>query len=250
MCVKSVYLNKMDLTVVIPTYNEAENIPIIVERIFNVFHEHSLEGEVIIVDDNSPDGTSKIAYQLKNTYNNLGVLCRVDKPGLSSAVLDGIQLAKGGIIGVMDADLSHPPEKIPELVKPNLSGESDLVIGSRNVKEGNIENWSLRRKASSKLATLAARGLTHVKDPMSVFFFLKKEVIEGIELSPKGFKIDLEILVKGKYKKVTEVPILFIDRKYGVSKLSRSVILDYFSHLVRLYLYKFFMSRQLGSSLA
>src|SRR3990172_7260843 len=220
MCVKSVYLNKMDLTVVIPTYNEVENIPIIVERIFNVFHEHSLEGEVIIVDDNSPDGTSKIAYQLKNTYNNLGVLCRVDKPGLSSAVLDGIQLAKGGIIGVMDADLSHPPEKIPELVKPILSGESDLIIGSRYVEGGNIENWPLSRRASSKLATLAARGLTHIKDPMSGFFFFRKEVLDGVELSPRGFKIGLEILVKGKYKKVTEVPIIFRNRDYGASKLS------------------------------
>ncbi len=229
----------MDITVIIPTYNEAKNIPILVDRVFKVFREHTLDGELIIIDDNSPDRTWEVTQQLKSIYSNLEVLRRFDKRGLSSAVLDGIQLAKGSIIGVMDADLSHPPEKIPELIKPILSGESDLVIGSRYVKGGNIENWPFRRKASSKLATLAARGLTHINDPMSGFFFLKKDVIEGVELSPKGFKIGLEILVKGKYKKATEVPIIFRDRKYGASKLSGSVILDYFFHLIRLYHHRF-----------
>ncbi len=229
----------MDLSVVIPTYNEAENIQILIERVFRVFHEHILDGEIIIVDDNSPDETWQVASQLKSTFINLEVLRRLNKRGLSSAVLDGIKLARGYIIGVMDADLSHPPEKIPELVKPIMSGESDLIIGSRYVKGGNIENWPLSRRASSKLATLAARGLTHIKDPMSGFFFFRKEVLDGVELSPRGFKIGLEILVKGKYNKVTEVPIIFSDRKYGASKLSGSVILDCFSHLLRLYHHRF-----------
>ena len=226
----------MDLTVVIPTYNEAENIPILVERIFKVFHEHSLDGEVIIVDDNSPDGTWEVARQLKGTHN-LGVLRRVDKRGLSSAVLDGFQMAKGKIIGAMDADLSHPPEKIPELIRPIMIGESDLVIGSRYIKGGNTENCSFRRKVSSKIATLAVTGLTNIKDPMSGFFFLRKDVIEGVEISPKGFKIGLEILVKGKYKNVSEVPILFKDRKYGKSKLSIGVILEDSLHIAKLYLH-------------
>ncbi|MBF8302480.1 MAG: dolichol monophosphate mannose synthase, partial [Candidatus Dadabacteria bacterium] len=212
----------------------------LIERVFRVFHEHSLDGEIIIVDDNSPDGTQQVASQLRSTFINLEVLRRLNKRRPSSAaVLDGIQLARGNMIGVMDADLSHPPEKIPELVKPILSGESDLIIGSRYVEGGNIENWPLSRRASSKLATLAARGLTHIKDPMSGFFFFRKEVLDGVELSPRGFKIGLEILVKGKYKKVTEVPIIFSDRKYGASKLSGSVILDYFSHLLRLYHHRF-----------
>ena len=234
------YIKRMDLTVIIPTYNESENIPILVERIFRVFREQSLDGEVIIVDNNSPDGTWEVAQQLKSTYNNLEVLRRINKKGLSSAVLDGIQLARGDLIGVMDGDLSHPPEKIPELVMPIVLGESDLVIGSRYVKGGDIENWPFRRKASSKLATLAARGLTRIKDPMAGFFFFKKEVIEGVELSPEGFKIGLEILVKGRYKNVTEIPILFRNREYGESKLSGRVISEYFSHLVKLYLYRFF----------
>src|SRR3972149_3442946 len=234
----------MDLTVVIPTYNEAKNIPILVERIFKVFREHTLDGELIIVDDNSPDGTWEVAQQLKGTYNNLEVLRRFDKRGLSSAVLAGIQLARGNIIGVMDADLSHPPDNIPELAKPIISGESDFVIGSRYVEGGDVENWPFARKVSSKLATLVARALTHVKDPMSGFFFFRKDVIEGVELSPEGFKIGLEILVKGKYKHVTEVPILFRDREYGKSKLSWGVIFDYFSQIAKLYQHRFLVARK------
>ncbi len=230
----------MDLTVIIPTYNEAMNVPILIERIYRVFREYSLEGELIIVDDDSPDRTWEVAQQLKSVYNNLEVLRRFEKRGLSSAVLDGMQLARGNIIGVMDADLSHPPEKIPELVKPIISGDSDLVIGSRYVEGGDIQNWPLRRMFSSKLATLSARGLTNIKDPMSGFFFFRKEVIEGVELSPKGFKIGLEILIKGRYKNPIEVPILFIDRKYEASKLSSGVILEYFSQILELYVYRFF----------
>lgn len=127
----------MDLSVVIPTYNEAENIQILIERVFRVFHEHSLDGEIIIVDDNSPDGTQQVASQLKSTFIDLEVLRRLNKRRPSSAaVLDGIQLARGNMIGVMDADLSHPPEKIPELIKTILSGESDFVIASRYVNGG------------------------------------------------------------------------------------------------------------------
>jgi len=226
----------MDLTVVIPTYNEAENIPILLDRVFREFREHGLDGEVIIVDDNSPDGTWEIAQQLQSTYNNLEVLRRVDKRGLSSAVLDGFQIAKGKIIGVMDADLSHPPERIPEIVKPIIAGESDFVIGSRYIEGGGTEKWSFRRKVSSIIAALAVRGLTNIRDPMSGFFFFRKEVIEGVELHPKGFKIGLEILVKGKHKNVSEVPILFRDRKYGKSKLSSEVILEDSLNIARLYL--------------
>jgi dolichol-phosphate mannosyltransferase len=144
----------------------------------------------------------------------------------------------------MDADLSHPPEKIPDLADPIIRGEADIVIGSRYIDTGKIGDWSFRRKVSSKLATLAAKGLTKVKDPMSGFFFLKREVIENIELNPKGFKIALEILVKGKYDKVVEVPIFFKDRIYGETKLSSGVILDYLLQTLRLYIYKIFMPRR------
>lgn len=230
----------MDITLVIPTYNESENIPILLEKVFGVFKESNLDGNVIVVDDNSPDGTWKIAEGLKEKYARLEVLRRLNERGLSSAVLHGFRSSKSDILGVMDADLSHPPEKIPELVEPIIKGEADIVIGSRYIDRGEIGDWALRRKISSKLATLAVKGLTNVKDPMSGFFFLKREVIEDVELSPKGFKIALEILVRGKYHKVVEVPILFRDRIYGETKLNSRVILDYFYHVVRLYAYKIF----------
>lgn len=230
----------MDITLIVPTYNEAENIPLLVELIFKTFEEANLEGGVVIVDDNSPDETWKIAEALKKRYARLYVMRRLSERGLSSAVLEGFRASGSKILGVMDADLSHPPEKIPELVNPILKGEADIVIGSRYIDKGEIEEWALSRKISSRLATLAACGLTSVKDPMSGFFFLNREVINNVELNPKGFKIGLEILVRGNYDRVIEVPIKFRDRMHGETKLNSSVILDYMIHVTRLYIYKIF----------
>lgn len=228
----------MDITLVIPTYNESGNIAILVAKVFKVFNDNNLNGYVIVVDDDSPDQTWKVAEDLRDTYPKLQVLRRQDKRGLSSAVLDGFAMANTDIIGVIDADLSHPPEKIPELVAPIINGEADFTLGSRYIDQGGIENWPLIRKISSKIATLAVVGLTKVKDPMSGFFFLKKDLIKNVELSPKGFKIGLEILVRSKCKKVKEVPIVFRDREYGESKLSGNVIVDYLVHVSKLYVYK------------
>lgn len=232
----------MEITLVIPTYNESENLPILLEKVFDAFRSAGLDGRVIVVDDNSPDGTWKTAEELKDRYPGLEVLRRINKRGLSSAVLDGFGMSKSDILGVMDADLSHPPEKIPEMVEPLLRGEADIVIGSRYIKMGGTEDWALRRKISSRIATLAVIGLTSVKDPMSGFFFLKREVIENVELSPEGFKIALEILVRGKFDRVVEVPIIFRDRVYGETKLSGGVILDYLYHVAKLYGFKILKS--------
>ncbi|MCA9809154.1 MAG: polyprenol monophosphomannose synthase [Candidatus Dadabacteria bacterium] len=230
----------MDITLVIPTYNEAENVPILLENVYRIFAEHGLDGSVMIVDDNSPDGTWNVAEGLKDRYRGLRVLRRMSERGLSSAVLEGFKNSDSAILGVMDADLSHPAESIPDIVAPILRGEADIAIGSRYVSEGGIEDWPVRRKISSRLATLAVRGLTSVKDPMSGFFFLKREVIKDAKLNPLGFKIALEILVRGKYDKVIEVPITFRDRLYGETKLGSGVIIDYLLHVARLYAYKAF----------
>jgi dolichol-phosphate mannosyltransferase len=230
----------MDITLVIPTYNESGNIAILVAKVFEVFNDNNLNGHVIVVDDDSPDQTWKVAEDLRDTYPKLQVLRRQDKRGLSSAVLDGFTMANTDIIGVIDADLSHPPEKIPELVAPIIKGEADFTLGSRYIDQGGTQNWPLKRRFSSKIATLAVLGLTKVKDPMSGFFFLKKDLIKNVELSPKGFKIGLEILVRGNCEKVIEVPIVFLDRKYGESKLSSNVIVDYLIHVSKLYLYKLY----------
>lgn len=231
------------ISIVLPTYNEKESIERIVKEIFNVCRENDLDAEVIVVDDNSPDGTGEIAVKLRKQYN-LQVLIRKNKRGLSSAVLDGFELTRGELLGVMDADLSHPPELIPKLLKPITNKGADFVIGSRYVKGGSIKNWTAKRKTISKVATLLARPLTKIKDPMSGFFFIRREVIEGVKLSPRGYKIGLEILVKGNYKNVVEVPYTFRDRSYGKSKLDAKEYKNYLSHLFGLYFYKKSIFRQ------
>ena len=215
---------------IVPTYDEKDNIDELVQRI----SKSSPGAEIVIVDDNSPDGTSERARELSKSFN-VKVVTRSGKLGLSSAVLKGFEVAFGDILVVMDADLSHPPEKIPELVGKIESGEAEMVIGSRHVEGGSIENWPFYRKIVSKGAALIARGLTKVKDPMSGFFALRRSVIDGVSLDPVGYKIGLEILVKGKYAKVVEVPIGFANRKAGKSKLGGSEMLRYIDHVSMLY---------------
>ncbi len=227
----------MKITVIIPTYNEKENIPILVESIFDVFEKNLVCGEIIIVDDNSPDGTGRIADKLSLKNNRIRVIHRKGKKGLSSAVMEGFKYAAGEIIGVMDADLSHPPEVIPELVKPILEEGSEFVIATRYMRNEKIEKWPISRKIISRGATLLAKPLTNVSDPMSGFFFIRRNVIEGVELSPIGYKIMLEILVKGKYNTIKEVPFIFKDRYKGESKLNWKEHLNYMQHLMRLFFF-------------
>ena len=227
----------MDISVIVPTYNESQNINILIQEITSVLNNNNIEGKIIVVDDNSPDLTWEIVNNIKNDYN-VELVRRLDEKGLSSAILDGFNRADTEIIGVIDADFSHPPEKIPELIKPIIEGDSDYVIGSRYVKGGSVENWPLHRKIASYIARLFVKGLTDVKDPMSGFFFLNKNVIEDVYISPKGFKIGLELIVKGKYEKVIEVPITFRDRKYGKSKLGVNIILEDAIHVFKLYIHK------------
>lgn len=223
------------LSVIIPTYNERENLPTLLPRIFTVFEEHSIEGEVIVVDDDSPDGTGRVAQELARKYE-VQVIIRKGERGLATAVLAGFAAAKHSILGVMDADFSHPPEKIPELLKPIIQGKADVVIGSRYIKGGGILNWSRMRRWNSKVATLLAKPLVKVNDPMSGFLCLKRSVIEGREFKPRGYKIALEILVKGKYERVVEIPFTFVDRIAGRSKLSIKEQCNYLRHILRLYL--------------
>jgi dolichol-phosphate mannosyltransferase len=222
---------------VVPTYNEKDNLDDLVRRVTDACSGAGIDPEIVIVDDNSPDGTGNRAEELAKTHR-MKVIHRTGKMGLSSAVIEGFRAASGSIFVVMDADLSHPPEKIPDMVKKIQSGEAEIVVGSRYVEGGSVENWPFYRRVISKGATSIARGLTKVKDPMSGFFALKKEVLGGVELNPVGYKIGLEILVKGKYSKVVELPIHFANRKAGSSKLGTSVVLKYIDHALALYEYK------------
>lgn len=218
----------------IPTYNEKPNLRELVSRVDAACRERNMQVEIVIVDDNSPDGTGALADELAGEFN-VKVIHRAGKLGLSTAVLEGFDVATGDILVVMDADLSHPPEKVPELAEKIASGDTQMAIGSRYTEGGEVENWPLHRRLVSKGATLLAKGLTKVKDPMSGFFAVKRSVVEGVELDPVGYKIGLEILVKGGCEKVVEVPITFADRKAGKSKLGASVYLKYIDHCLRLY---------------
>ncbi len=222
---------------IIPTYNERDNLEELVRRTSAACSATKMGHEIVIVDDNSPDGTGALAEELGKSFS-VKVVHRAGKLGLSTAVLEGFKAASGSVLVVMDADLSHPPEKISEMVERITKGGADMVIGSRYVPGGHVENWPFHRRVISKGATLLARGLTKVKDPMSGFFALKRGVVEGVQLDPVGYKIGLEILVKGKDSKVEEVPITFADRKAGKSKLGASVTLKYIDHCIRLYEHK------------
>jgi dolichol-phosphate mannosyltransferase len=228
------------ISIIVPTFNEGKNIAILIERIAKSLKKEKYE--IIVVDDNSPDGTYSIAKTLIKRYPVKAIL-RKDEKGLSSAVLRGFEEAKGDILGVIDADLQHPPEKIPELIAEIRKG-ADVVVGSRLIKGGGVELWPWYRKVVSFGARIIALPLTGVRDTMSGFFFMKKWVIKGVKLNPIGYKILLEILVKGKYKKVREVPYIFMNRSFGHSKLSGKVYAHYLMHVARLYKHKFIKKGQ------
>ncbi len=227
----------VEVSVVIPTYNERGNLPELVSRIDAAMRESGIPYEVIVVDDSSPDGTAAEAYRLSMEYP-LKVVIREGKLGLSSAVLEGVRYAEGEYVVVMDADLQHPPEVIPKLLTRALREGCDIVVASRYVKGGSVGEWSFVRKAVSKGATYIARALLPqsrwVRDPMSGFFLFRKEVIEGVKLNPRGFKILLEVLVRGRYRKVCEEPFKFGVRAHGESKLGAKEVLNYLAHVVQL----------------
>jgi dolichol-phosphate mannosyltransferase len=224
--------------VVVPTYNERDNIVELIRRIDNALK--GIDYEVVVVDDNSPDGTADVAEGLSKDYP-VRVVRRPGKLGLATAVLDGVRSSRGDYVVVMDADLQHPPEVIPKMYEELIKGY-DIVIASRYVVGGSVGGWGLTRRLISKTAILIAKLLIPkvrgIEDPISGFFMFRKEVLEGVSLSPKGFKILLEVLVKGRYSRVSEVPYTFGVRVRGTSKLSSKELINYITHLLTLTPYK------------
>ena len=225
------------ISIITPTYDEAKNIKKLASRINKSLSNKNYE--LIIIDDNSPDGTGEIAEELSKKYP-VRVIHRKRRLGLSSAVIEGFKAAEGYLICVIDADLSHPPEIIPKLTERLKTQTADIVIASRLIEGGGTENWPKKRKITSFIATALARPLTNVNDLMSGFFLIKKEVIKNVKLIPRGYKILLEILVKGRYKKIVEYPFIFKDRTAGSSKLNFKTNLEYLRQLVHLYLCKIY----------
>ena len=216
------------IAIIVPTLNETENVVPLVEQIAAAVPDYA---EIVIVDDGSTDGTQEKVRSLADRFR-IRLLEREDPTlGLGGAVIAGADAIDSQIVVVMDADLSHPPEEIPNLLAPIRNDRADLVIGSRYVPGGTTPGWPLARRIMSRLAAAAAYPLTRVHDSMCGFFAIRRELL--LELAPKatGFKIAFEIIVRGGHElRVLEIPIAFRDRARGTSKMRFGVALVFAMH--------------------
>lgn len=221
------------LSLILPTFNEAKNIPELLPKLEQTLKD--IDHEIIIVDDDSPDETWKIAQETSHDNDDVHVIRRVGRRGLSSAVIEGFLSAKGEVLAVMDADGQHDLTLLPKLYASVQAGNG-IAIGSRYIKGGSVGEWDERRHMMSRIATNIALMVCRVKvkDPMSGFFAIKHELFEKIheKLNPKGFKILLDLLVcVPKNTKVEEVPFTFSKRMHGESKLSKRVQIEFIEYL-------------------
>ena len=249
LCPQNAFKSMSKLSVIVPTYNERGNLKKLVEKTLSSLK--GLKFELIIVDDNSPDGTGKLADELASKHKNVKVVHRQGRLGLGTAILDGAKVADGEIMGVMDADMQHPPEVLRTMLEKAEAG-ADIVIASRYVKGGGVESWSFFREAMSKgaiwLSHLFLPKTRKVEDTQSGYFLFKRHVIENVSLNVKEFKLLVEILAKGKYKNVVEVPYTFKTRAAGKSKLGSIQILSYAKQLLRLSEYRVLKFMAVGVS--
>ena len=221
-----------DLTVIIPTFKEESNIGDIIENIDSVFLQSRIKGEILVVDDNSPDRTIEKVREFQKTKPHLSLVVRTEDPGLSQSVVEGFCTARSDIFLVMDADLSHPPALIPVMLNGIREG-NDIVIGSRYMEGGGIKKWPLKRRIISMGATFLGRLLfPEIRDPVSGFFAVKKSVVEQAPLRPRGYKILLEVLGKGTWHTAKEIPFEFVDRTTGSSKLGIRTIIEYAAQVI------------------
>ena len=218
------------LSIVVPTYNERERLGDLVHALFTGYAAAGIDGELVIVDDNSPDGTGLIADDLARQYR-ITVIHRSGKLGLGTAVVAGFEQASAAVVGVIDADLSHPPDMPPRMLAVMRQTGADIVIGSRYIPGGGTRNWPLARRIMSRLACLAARPLTPVVDATSGLFLIRRDLARTVRISAGGFKICLELLVRGRPASVVEVPYIFSDRAAGQSKMNSREALGYLAQL-------------------
>ena len=225
------------LALVVPTFNERERLPELVRAIFAAYDAGGVDGELVIVDDNSPDGTGDVADELARSFP-IRVVHRAGKLGLGTAVIEGFDAAEAEIVGVIDADLSHPPELVPRMLSVLREAGADIVIGSRYIPGGGTRNWELSRVLMSRFACLLARQLTPVRDPTSGFFLMRRERARGVTISAGGFKICLELLIRSEPKLVIEVPYVFVGRTVGESKMNWKEAAGYLRQLRDLHAYR------------
>ena len=225
----------IDVSVIVPTLNESANLPLLVPQIAAALAGKTYE--ILFVDDDSKDQTPAVCAELAQKYPVQLLVRKNPCYGLSGAVLHGIAAARGSTLLIMDADLQHPPERIPALLQALDSG-ADFALGSRNVDGGSTDDkWTFFRKLNSGVATFLARPFAGaVRDPMSGFFALRRSTFNRAErLTPLGYKIALELMCKCRVKQLREVPIHFGLRTHGESKLTIKQQFRYLEHLSRLY---------------
>lgn len=234
------------LRLVIPAFHEVESLRILLNRVTAALEKQPLPFDILIVDDDSRDGTEEYVSSIARNDPRIHLLVRKGERGLSGAVLDGWQHSDATVLGVMDADLQHPPELLPVLVDAIRNG-NDIAIGSRYVPGGRVDRWNPLRRLLSAAAVWVSWPLQRCSikahDPMSGFFLVRRECVEKLELQPGGFKLLLEILVRGRVESVREVPIAFGRRAAGKSKANLRVAWEYFRLLVGLYAARYGLTR-------
>ena len=219
---------------VVPTYNERDRLGELTTALFDACGRHGVELELVIVDDNSPDGTGAIADELART-RRMQVIHRAGKLGLGTAVVAGFAVASSDIVGVMDADFSHPPALVPKMLAVFRATSADVIVASRYVPGGSTPDWPLLRRIMSRSACFAARGLSPIRDAASGFFLIRRSIAQGVQIKAGGFKICLELLVRGWPTRLVEIPYRFDDRELGESKMSKKEAAGYLFQLKDLY---------------
>ncbi len=228
----------MRMTVVVPTYNERDTVPLLLRRLAAVVERSGLDGEAVVVDDASPDGTGDVAARVALELRDIMpivVAGRPGKAGLTSAVLEGVRRGRGDVVVVMDGDLSHPPEVVPDLLGAVAAG-ADVAVGSRYVAGGGVAGWPVHRRVLSWGAAHLARLLLglRVRDPVSGFFAARRRIFEAVRFEGRGYKLLVEILASGRAGRIAEVPYRFTERAHGRSKLGAGEIAEYVRLLRRL----------------
>lgn len=218
------------LSIIVPTFNERDRLSELVASVLDACAREDVAVEVVVVDDHSPDGTGELADALARVHP-IRVLHRAGKLGLGSAVIDGFGIATAPIVGVIDADMSHPPALLPRLLAVMHSDGADIVIGSRYVSGGGSHNWSVVRLILSRLACILAMPLTPVRDATSGLFLIRRELARDVLIAAGGFKICLELLIRSRPRRVVEVPYVFEGRTAGESKMNVAEALGYLLQL-------------------
>ncbi|KSW12657.1 hypothetical protein CF15_01790 [Pyrodictium occultum] len=240
------------VSIVVPTYNERENIPRLLDELDRVLGGRGISYEVVVVDDDSPDGTWRAAEEYARRRGlPVRVVRRVGERGLGSAIARGLREARGRYIVVMDADLQHPPEAVPRLLEEALRSGADLVVASRYTRGGGVEGWSRLRLLISRVACFLAHLLLPesraTSDPMSGFFLVSRRLAGRVPERPRSWKVLLDLLVAAEGR-VSEVPYVFRRRAAGESKLGLREMAGYVLHLLRLSGYRPLRFAAVGAS--